>query len=270
VSSSIAAGSSQNIILCGLSLQASGYFNNGTVAATSGVNNGMSRTVKSYNPGSITLVAPFPNVFTTGDTFNITPGCTKNFSGAIQSFNGSATDGSTPLIILSGNGAPGGMYNGMTLLFTSGANNAQGQIIESWTAGRAVMRAPFLNAPTLGDAFNIINPSGTIVSIANIVTSVRTQSTIPSNLTNADGFFNGGTLQFTSGTNVGQTQTVSAWTNGIATTSGTFSNVPAVGDEFSISSISTNTQGTCTGFWGADAPLHFGGERFIPVPETSL
>ena len=267
VSSSIEAGSSTGILVCGLS-QVAGYFNNGTVEATSGINNGISRTVKTYSPNSITLVAPFPNTFANGDTFNITPGCTKNYAGSIQQFNGSVSTGDTPGIIQNNNGAAGGAYNGMSLTFTVGTLSGQSQIIESWTPGRAVMKTPFTGPPSPLDEFNIVNPAGNVVSANNQVTTLVTQYVIPTSLTLADGFFTNGIIQFTSGVNVGQQATVTAWASGIATISGV-SNTPAVGDEFSIESIGTNTQGTCTGYWGTDAPIHFGGEPYIPVPETA-
>ena len=186
VNSSVIAGSNSFTVNCGLT-NGAGYFNNGTIKFTSGLNNGISRSVKSWIIGMASLVAPFPNIPAVGDTFQITPGCTKNYAGPVASFNGSALGGSTNNSIVSG-------------------------------------------------------------------------------LSNTAGFFNGGTLQFTSGTNVGQTRTVSNWQNGIASISGSFPNTPNVGDEFVITSSSSNTQGSCTGFGNT---AHFGGQRFIPVPETS-
>lgn len=60
--------------------QATGYFDLGVITFTSGVNNGISRTVKQYiegSPGTISLIAPFPNAPAAGDTFNAFPGCNK-------------------------------------------------------------------------------------------------------------------------------------------------------------------------------------------------
>lgn len=59
---------------------ASGYYSLGVLTFTSGVNNGVSRTVKLYTQGSpsiATMISPFPSVPTAGDTFNIYPGCDK-------------------------------------------------------------------------------------------------------------------------------------------------------------------------------------------------
>lgn len=180
---------SGSLINCNLA-QAAGFFNNGIIKFTSGKNNGQFRSVKSWIPGTIQIVAPFPVTPQPGDTFTITPGCTKNFSGATSAFAATAQSGSTQ---------------------------------------------------------NVINTA----------------------LTNASGFFNGGTLQFTSGLNVGQVQTINSWSNGVATLAGSFSNVPALGDECELTAISTNITNSCSDHFGGNAPLHFGGQRFLPVPETS-
>jgi uncharacterized phage protein (TIGR02218 family) len=52
-------------------------YNLGVVTFTSGANNGVSRTVKSFSSGTIQLIAPFPSVPANGDTFNISAGCPK-------------------------------------------------------------------------------------------------------------------------------------------------------------------------------------------------
>jgi uncharacterized phage protein (TIGR02218 family) len=81
VSTSVMAGSSLNIILSTDLTQGAGYFNNGTIKFTSGLNSGLSRSIKTYNPGYVQLVAPFPNQPQIGDTFNITPGCNRALQG---------------------------------------------------------------------------------------------------------------------------------------------------------------------------------------------
>lgn len=57
--------------------QATGYFDLGVITFTSGVNNGVSRTVKSYASGTIVVINPFPSAPANGDTFSIVPGCDK-------------------------------------------------------------------------------------------------------------------------------------------------------------------------------------------------
>jgi hypothetical protein len=74
--STVLAGTTASVIACGL-VQSDGYFDLGTVAFTSGKNAGLSRSIKSYAAGSVTLTAPFPNVPQVGDTFTALPGCGK-------------------------------------------------------------------------------------------------------------------------------------------------------------------------------------------------
>ncbi len=79
VSGSTAAGSSTSIILSALT-QASDYFDQGVVTFISGINDGLARTVKTWtagSPGSLALIAPFPNPPATGDAFTVYPGCDK-------------------------------------------------------------------------------------------------------------------------------------------------------------------------------------------------
>lgn len=81
-----ASGVSSNTITASLS-QAAGYFNLGYVLATSGPNNGLRRTVKSYSVGSIVLLSQFPNAVSTGDTFTAYAGCDKTQATCTSKFN---------------------------------------------------------------------------------------------------------------------------------------------------------------------------------------
>jgi uncharacterized phage protein (TIGR02218 family) len=79
VSGSAASGSVAGAILASLA-QATGYFDLGKMKFTSGVNNGVWRSVKSYSlgsPSTVRLVSPFPSDPAPGDTFTIYPGCDK-------------------------------------------------------------------------------------------------------------------------------------------------------------------------------------------------
>lgn len=165
-----------------------GYFNNGTIYFTSGKNQGITRTVKNYSSGNVTLVAPFPSQVENGDQFTATPGCNKNYAGATTSANAAARTGST---------------------------------------------------------------------VSQIISSLKY----------ADGYFIGGSVTFTSGNLKGQTRTVTNWASGIATVSPGFTETPQVGDSFTISTISTNVTGSCTGYSNTS---HFGGFPYVPVPETSF
>lgn len=79
--------------------QPNGYFDLGRIVFTSGVNNGLKRTVKSYvnASGQVTLIVPLPVAPSAGDTFSIEPGCPKtqaacenNNSAVAPAFNNKA------------------------------------------------------------------------------------------------------------------------------------------------------------------------------------
>jgi hypothetical protein len=59
--------------------QADHYHDLGVITFTSGANNGLSRTVRSFahTSGVVTLLLPLPSAPTAGDTFTILPGCDK-------------------------------------------------------------------------------------------------------------------------------------------------------------------------------------------------
>lgn len=264
VSSSVGAGSAQTTIMCTLA-QAAGYFNYGNVVFTSGLNNGISRAVQQYAPGNITLTGPAPFPLNPGDTFSITPGCSKNLNANVQEFNGSVGSGNSPLFINNSNGASAGIYNGFTMTFTSGILSGLSATIGTWSPNSASLSTFFNTAPNVGDTFNIVSAAG-VVTDSGTVTSPLTASVIPLGLPGVAGFYNNGTLLFTSGANVGQQQTISSWANGIATMATGFSNVPAIGDECTITTATSANGGTCSGY--INTP-NFGGEPFIPIPETA-
>ena len=74
VAGTVQAGSDALTILTALP-QAAGYFDLGTVSFTSGALAGMARSVRSWVPGTLTLMTPFPAPPQAGDTFTVTPGC---------------------------------------------------------------------------------------------------------------------------------------------------------------------------------------------------
>ena len=76
-----AAGSTASSIAAAVSNPLAGYFNQGKISFTSGVNAGLSRSVKQclYGaPGTITLLAPFPVAPAAGDAFTLFAGCDKS------------------------------------------------------------------------------------------------------------------------------------------------------------------------------------------------
>jgi uncharacterized phage protein (TIGR02218 family) len=68
--------------------QATGYFDLGVVAFTSGANASISRTIKSFvSGGLITTIAPFPFAPAAGDTFTVYPGCDKTMATCNSRFS---------------------------------------------------------------------------------------------------------------------------------------------------------------------------------------
>jgi uncharacterized phage protein (TIGR02218 family) len=62
--------------------QATGYFTLGVIAFTSGANEGLSRSIKTYSAtgGAVSVTAPLPATPAAGDTFTISPGCSLALS----------------------------------------------------------------------------------------------------------------------------------------------------------------------------------------------
>jgi len=67
--------------------QADDYFNSGLVAFTSGANNGLSREVKDFGSGVVTLYQPLPYDIAVSDTFDIYPGCDKSLATCRDTFS---------------------------------------------------------------------------------------------------------------------------------------------------------------------------------------
>ncbi len=89
VSGTIGSSSTNNLLNCGLS-QSTGYFDLGKFLMTSGVNNGLWRTVKAYvhgSPSTLSVGIPFYTPPSNGDTFTIYPGCDKTMSTCTNKFS---------------------------------------------------------------------------------------------------------------------------------------------------------------------------------------
>lgn len=79
VSGSVVSGSSASMFSTSLGA-ATGYYNLGMLKFTSGANEGVSRTIKTWvngTTGTLSFIEPFPNPPQAGDTFTIYPGCNK-------------------------------------------------------------------------------------------------------------------------------------------------------------------------------------------------
>lgn len=96
-SSSVASGSSVTQINCGLA-QPTGYFSLGTMTFTSGVNSGITRTVKQYTPGVLILALPLVVPPVLGDSFTAYAGCDKQQSTCSGKFSNLANFRGYPYI----------------------------------------------------------------------------------------------------------------------------------------------------------------------------
>lgn len=68
--------------------QAAGYFDQGVVTFTSGANNGLKRTIKSYDgAGGFTFALPLPVAPATGDTISAFAGCDKTLATCRAKFS---------------------------------------------------------------------------------------------------------------------------------------------------------------------------------------
>ena len=85
-SSAITSGTTTTNLHCGLT-QAAGFFNRGSIKFISGALSGVTRTVKSYAIGSVSLLLPLPATPAVGDTFIAYAGCDKQQSTCQGKFN---------------------------------------------------------------------------------------------------------------------------------------------------------------------------------------
>lgn len=74
------------------------WFDLGTVTFTSGQNNGLTRSVKSFSAGVFQLSYPLPYAPQTGDTFNAYPGCDKKQTTCSTKFSNVANFRGFPYI----------------------------------------------------------------------------------------------------------------------------------------------------------------------------
>lgn len=77
VSGSVTTGGDKRVIGASALNQGGGWFDQGTIAFSSGVNAGVTRSVRAYVPGSVTLALPLVSPCSAGDAFTIYPGCDK-------------------------------------------------------------------------------------------------------------------------------------------------------------------------------------------------
>ena len=87
VTASVTAVTNNQVFSASALTQNAGYFDFGKITFTSGNNNGLSMEVKTYTPGSLTLVFPMPYTVAAGNSFTIHAGCDKNFLTCIERFD---------------------------------------------------------------------------------------------------------------------------------------------------------------------------------------
>ena len=85
--SSVASDSTATLINCGLVGEAAGYYDMGGVVFTSGINAGVSRTVKKHTTGQLVFALPLPYEPEVGDTFMAYPGCNHTMAMCQTKFN---------------------------------------------------------------------------------------------------------------------------------------------------------------------------------------
>lgn len=103
---------------------------------------------------------------------------------------------------------------------------------------------------------------------AGTVSAGATTTVIPCSLAQAAGYFDLGTITFTSGANAGSTRSVKSYTPGSVTLARPLVAVPANGDAFNAYPGCDRKQATCSGKFSNI--IHFRGEPYIPIPETAL
>lgn len=82
----ITAASTRSTLATSLS-QDNGYYDLGTVAFNSGMNAGLTRSIKSYVGGVVVVNNEFPFAPSIGDAFTVHPGCDKRSSTCQNKFN---------------------------------------------------------------------------------------------------------------------------------------------------------------------------------------
>jgi uncharacterized phage protein (TIGR02218 family) len=86
VSSTASAGSTTSAVNVSVG-NAAPYFSLGTITFTSGVNAGVTRTIKQHSTGVFALIQPLPAAPAAGDAFDAYPGCDKQQSTCTTKFS---------------------------------------------------------------------------------------------------------------------------------------------------------------------------------------
>ena len=111
--------------------------------------------------------------------------------------------------------------------------------------------------------------SAAAFAVAGNVASSPTRTTFNTGLAAANGYYDLGAIQFTSGALFGTKRTVKSWAGGVITLLNPLPVAPAVSDTFTIWPGCDRTKTTCESAKFNNI-VNFKGFPFIPVPETSF
>lgn len=272
-SSTATTGSTATTILCSIA-DAFYTYNFGVLKFTSGINSGISRTVKAWSPNCAVLTAPFPNAPAVGDAFTISAGCSKALSTnnvapclASNGNVGAVSSTTTTLLTDTGAGFPVGYY----VVFRSGANNGQYRQITSSSTGIITVASAFPSTPANGDFFSIRQRPTVNYQIATgYIRNLAATQTIPTNISRQNGYYNGAVANFLTGANAGQSSTISQWINNTMTLSSALPFACAQNDQIYVApptGLPTASGQTCAGYGNA---ARFGGQPYVPVPESAV
>lgn len=97
VETTIQSNSTNNRILCSLN-QPQGWFTQGVVEFTQGVNRGIKRTVRLHESGALLLTLPLLEMPVVGEVIKVYPGCDKRIDTCHNRFNNRARIRCTPFV----------------------------------------------------------------------------------------------------------------------------------------------------------------------------
>ncbi|HTW52527.1 MAG TPA: DUF2163 domain-containing protein [Stellaceae bacterium] len=92
------AGSSQAVIVTGLTPSPATLFDQGTIVATSGANVGQTRTIAQLSGGSVALLKAWLEPVAVGDAFQLLPGCDHTLATCQNTFDNLVHYGGFPYI----------------------------------------------------------------------------------------------------------------------------------------------------------------------------
>lgn len=219
------------------------YFNGSILTFTSGNNVGSKVLITNYIQvnGVITIPTGLPNDI---DISSIS--ITKIFKGSIlgsQGLGGTVTTVLNPRTLIETNVTDYDEFlTGRTLVFTSGANNGIGIAIVGYSQSNGTIE---LAEGLSGDIVSSDTFTIDVIVYENIVTDENLKIQFEdSTRTESNSYFNGLTLEFTSGLNISETFLILDFTNNIFTLDSEATNDILITDEYKVTNIHTSTTST--------------------------